>query len=289
MLELRPGRSKAKSLLFILFFTQSFFCLNSFAQVSFEDSKAASITIGKWIAKSTGHYDFLSATSVAVKRAGSKFFGKPDLQMASEYGFSYSQAPRSDEVTAAYQTIGADVSSMNDSLSLTRFHLNLGFENKHDFSLSYLTSPTDRVKGWGIGYKRVLATNHYLYLTYRLHYSNAEHEQTFKAQSLSNDLSASLYLRLIDIYVGARHWSGKVRFNSEVQQLQLPDVEFFSDTSELETYYGLMIASSTNSRLSVEGNTLAGEKMITAKFSLRFNSLLPTRGGWFRDPRHIKQ
>jgi hypothetical protein len=260
------------------------------AQITYQESRNASIIIGKWLSKSTGHYDFYSATSVATKRAGKKFFGIPDLQMASEFGVSQMQAPRDEDVTKAYEVIGADTSNMSNSLSLTRFHVNLGFANQHDFTFSYLTSPIDQIKGWGLGYKHVLAHQGYGYLSYRLHYARAERDNYFTSNSYTNDLAVSLYLRLVDIYVGFRHWSGKVDFNSTVPELKLPEVNYFSTASEIEHYYGIILALTTNSRFTMEANSLGKQKSIIGKLSFHFDSLVPTTdSGWFRDPRYIKQ
>jgi hypothetical protein len=59
------------------------------AQVTYDESLEAARTIGTWLSKSTGHYDFLSATPVGPKRAGKKFFirGFPDMQTASDMAF----------------------------------------------------------------------------------------------------------------------------------------------------------------------------------------------------------
>ena len=103
-----------------------------FSQATEEQSRDASEVIGRWLSKSTGHYDFLSATTVNPKRAGTKFFGIPDMQFASEYGFSYMESPRNIDVTNAYKTIGADTGEMARSIKMSRFHLNFGFDNKHD-------------------------------------------------------------------------------------------------------------------------------------------------------------
>lgn len=259
------------------------------AQVTFEESRKASIVIGKWLSKATSHQDFLSATSVATKRAGSKFFGIPDMQMASDYGYSYAATPRDQAVTEAYETIGVNSSQMSSSLALSRFHLNLGFNNKHDFTFSYLTSPIDEVRGWGVGYKRVVSHVGYFYLTYRLHYAQAEKNDYFESSTMTNDLSVSVYLRLIDLYAGVRHSSGKVNFQSSMRELKLPEVSYFSTMSEIEKYGGVVLALTTNSRLTLEVSTLGEATFVAGKLSMHFDSILPTNTQWFQDPRLIKQ
>jgi hypothetical protein len=259
------------------------------AQVTSQESQKAAETIGKWLSKTTGHYDLQSATTVNPQRAGNKFFGIPDMQMASDYGISYMQTPRIDEVTKAYKTIGADTSTMASSLKLPRFHLNLGFANKHDVNFSYLLPSDDEIKGWGVGYKVVLSRWRYLYLSYRIGLAQSSRENYFSATSYVNDLSASVYLRLIDIYAGMRHWSGKVSFESTIPQLQLQPIEYFSTASEIEPYVGVIAATTTHTRLTVEGSSLSESYSVTAKFSFHFDSLFPTFENWLRDPRYIKQ
>jgi hypothetical protein len=258
-------------------------------QVTEAQSKKASKVIGTWLSKSTGHYDFLSATTVNPKRAGDKFFGIPDMQMASDYGLSLMDAPRDDKVTEAYETIGAETSSMDQSLRIPRFHLNLGFANKHDFTFSYLLPNPDEISGWGLGYKRVIGKTNYFYLTYRLNYSRSHRENYFENRSVMNDLSFSLYLRLIDFYGGIRHWAGKVSFDSTIPALELPEVHYFGTASEIEHYFGVIAALTTNSRLTIEANSLGGKYAVAGKLSFHFDSLLPTFNNWFRDPRYIKQ
>jgi hypothetical protein len=145
-----------KRTIFILLITISNL---SFAQITYQQPRIASQTIGRWISKSTAHYDFLSATPVGLKRAGDKFFivGEPAMQRASDYGFSYMQAIRDEEVTDAYQNLGFDTSTMARQIDFTRFHLALGFANRHDFSFSYMRS-TESVNGWRIAYKKVFCS-----------------------------------------------------------------------------------------------------------------------------------
>jgi hypothetical protein len=261
----------------------------SWAQVTEQESRKAAKTIGMWLSKTTGHYDLQSATTVNPKRAGDKFFGIPDVQMASDYGISYMQAPRTDDVTNAFKTIGADTSNMASTVKLPRFHLNLGFANKHDFALSYLLPGPDEINGWGLGYKRVLWRMRYLYFSYRFGYARSSRDDYFTATSYVNDLSASLYLRLIDIYTGVRHWSGKVKFESPVPELQLQPIEYFSTASEIEPYVGIIAAMTIHSRLTLEVSSLSESYSVTGKFSFHFDSLFPSFENWFRDPRYIKQ
>ncbi|MBA2403671.1 MAG: hypothetical protein H0V66_02785 [Bdellovibrionales bacterium] len=261
----------------------------SWCQVTEDVSQKAAYTIGKWLSKATGHYDLQSATTVNPQLAGKKFFGIPDMQMASDYGFSYSQAPRTNEVTQAYKTLEADTSSMASSLKLSRFHLNLGFANKHDFTFSYLLPSAEEIQGWGIGYKRVIVRMQYYYMSYRFGYSRSSRDEYFSATSYVNDISASLYLRLIDLYAGIRHWSGKVRFESSMPELQLDTIDYFSTASELEPYVGIIAATTTNTRLAVEASSLSESYSVAGKFSFHFDSLLPSFNNWFRDPRYIKQ
>lgn len=274
------------ALIFILIFGLTF---DAKAQATKKESQQAAQTIGRWLSRSAGHYDFQSATTVNPKRAGTKFFGIPDMQMASDYGFSYMQAPRTSEVTDAYQKMGANTSSMASALKLPRFHLNLGFANKHDFTFSYLLPNDDKIQGWGLGYKRVLAQVGYIFFSYRFGYARSSKNNYYSANSYVNDLSASVYLRLIDLYVGVRHWSGKVRFNADIPELQLPTMDYFSDVSELEPYVGVILATTTRTRFTMEASSAEKNYNLAAKFSFHFDSLLPSFDNWFRDPRYIKQ
>lgn len=259
------------------------------SQVTKRQTQKAAQEIGKWLSRTTGHYDMQSATSVNPKRAGNRFFGIPDMQTASDYGISYTQAPRTDKVTKAYETIGADTSHMASALKLPRFHLNLGFANKHDFNFSYLIPNEDKVEGWGVGYKRVIAQSGHMFFSYRLGFSRSSRKNYFEASSLVNDFSVSLYLRLIDFYAGVRHWSGKVSFEAEIPELVVNPIEYFSNVSELQPYVGVIMATTTNTRFTVEASSLSNTYSLTGKFSFHFDSLLPTFNNWFRDPRYIKQ
>ncbi len=276
---------------FLIFITLLFFSSLGRAEITLEESKQAAEVIGKWFSKATGHYDFLSATPVAPKRAGKKFMITiaPDMQMASDYGVSYMQVPRDDKVTAAYEKLGIDTSTMAKSLGLSRLHINLGFDNKHDFTFSYLATLDKKFSGWGGGYKRVLYQLGVFYFSYRLQYSRSEREEYYFHEGVTNDFSASLYLRLIDIYGGVRHSIGKVKFKSSIPELQLPDVKFISPVNELEYFYGVSIATSKNTRLCLQGTKLGNEVAVAAKLSFHFDSLLPSGEGWFDDPRYIKQ
>lgn len=263
---------------------------SALAQVTSADSTRASTVIAKWLSKSTGHYDFLSATTVNPKQKGRRFFGIPNMQMASDYGISYMESPRDQNVTNAYDTIGADTTDMKRALQIPRFHLALGFANKHDFTFSYILPQIDEVKGWGIGYKRVLWQHaHTLFFSYRANYSQSSKAEYFKSTSLMNDLSISIYLRLVDLYAGVRHWTGRVNFESSIPELQLPEVEYFSKASEIERYFGLIAATTTNTRFTLEANTIGRKYAVGAKFSFHFDSIFPTMDNLFRDPRYIQQ
>ena len=259
------------------------------AQVTEQQSRKASRVIADWLIKSSGHYDFQSATTVNPMRAGSKFFGLPDLQMASDYGISYFAVPRTQGVTEAYETMGADTSQMKETLGLSRLHVNFGFANKYDFTFSYHLPTADKIQGWGVGHKRVLIQEGPFFLSYRLNYARSSREDYFSSYSFTNDLSVSLYLRLLDFYAGLRHWAGKVYFQSSTPALRLPAVDYFGTASEIAHYFGIIAATTTNSRVNFEANSMGKTYALSAKFSFHFDSLLPTMNNWFRDPRYIKQ
>lgn len=260
------------------------------AQVTYDQSLDAARTIGSWLSKSTGHYDFQSATPVGPKRAGKEFFlrGFPRLQTASDYGLSYMQVPMDDTVISAYQVLGFDTNNMNRTIEMNRFHLALSFANKHDLSFSYLSS-FDGIKGWGIGYKKVLYNYRYFYLSYRAQYGRASLDDYFNNINVNNDLSMSIYLRLIDFYAGVKHSFGSAQFESPNSALELPKVYYSTQVNSLDYFYGLWIATSTNSRISLQVSQFGRELSYTGKFSLWFDSILPTANNWFRDPRYIKQ
>lgn len=270
----------------ILFFS----CGSVKAQVTYRQSLEAARTIGTWLSKSTGHYDFLSATPVGPKRAGKKFFirGYPDMQTASDYGLSYMMVNRDNEVTNAYEVLGFNTSNMSDSLGLNRFHLALNADNKHDFTFSYLSS-LDGVRGWGLGYKHVLFNYRYFYISHRMQYGRAGLRDYFDNINITNDVSMSLYMRLFDIYAGVKHSFGSSKFETSNAALELPTVYYSSPLAKLDSFYGLWVATSTNSRLSLQINQFGKEFSYSGKFSLWFDSLIPTSDNWFRDPRYIKQ
>lgn len=265
-------------------------CTNLYAQVTYDESLEAARTIGSWLSKSTGHYDFLSATPVGPKRAGKKFFirGYPDMQTASDYGVSYMQVPRDSDVTTAYETLGFETRKMSRTIDLSRFHLAMSFANQHDFTFSYLSS-IDGIKGWGVGYKHVLFNYRYFYISHRAQYGRASLTDYFENINVTNDLSMSLYLRQFDIYAGMKHSFGSAQFEAPNASLELPRVYYSTKINELDYFYGFWVATSVNSRIALQVNQLGKEFAMTGKFSLWFDSILPTANNWFRDPRYIKQ
>jgi hypothetical protein len=71
--------------------------------------------------------------------------------------------------------------------------------------------------------------------------------------------------------------------------LELPRVYYSTQINELDYFYGAWLATSVNSRLALQVNQFGRELAITGKFSLWFDSILPTANNLFRDPRYIKQ
>ncbi len=274
-----------KALLFFLLMS------NTFATTTLDEGTKASKIVARWFSKITEHEDFQSATPVAVKRAGPKFMivVAPDMQMASDYGFSYTQARRDEELTHAYETLGVDTKEMSTYVELNRVHANWGIGNLTDLSFSYLFTLDDSFSGWGLGYKRVLKQVGPFYFSYRIKYSRSDKEDYYFSESLTNDFSLSLYLRLIDFYVGARHTSGKVKFISSIPQLQYPTVKYVSNADQLEYFSGVSIATTTNTRLAFQAAKFGNSLMFSAKLSMHFDSIFPGGNGWFRDPRYIKQ
>lgn len=259
------------------------------AQVTSVESQQASIVIAKWISRATGQYDIYSATSIGPKRGGDRFMiaGSLTTQTASEYGISNMTVKRDSDVTRAYEVLGFDTVNLADSVNLQRLHLNWSFANRHDFSFSYLFSP-ENINGWGLGYKRVLFNYRSFYFSYRVQYAQSHLDHYFNNTSFTNDFSASLYFSLFDLYAGIRHTSGKVSFYSSIPQLQLPTVNFISKLSEIDFFYGLMVATSLNTRFTFQVNQIGQELSLTGKFSFHFDSLFPTINNWFKDPRYIK-
>jgi hypothetical protein len=268
----------------------SFIHLDCFAQATYQQAQDASLVIGRWISRSTSHFDFLSATPIGPKRAGTKFFivGAPAKQTASDYGFSQQQNSINDEVKQAYDILGINSSGLGENLIINRYHLGFNFANLHDFTLSFIHSSED-ISGWGLGYKKVLAQTGPFYTSYRIQYARSRLFNYFDSISISQDLSISLYLRLIDFYAGVKHSAGKILFESDIPTLQLPEAEFGSRLEQIETFYGIVIATSVNSRLSLQVNQFDSDYSIAAKFSFRFDSLFPTANNWLRDPRYLKQ
>jgi hypothetical protein len=262
----------------------------SFAQITQQQAEQASLVIGKWLSKSTGHYDFLSASPVGPKRAGEKFFirEKPAMQTASDYGFSYMQAVLDDDVKEAYELLGYNVSEMAQTVDLTRLHLAWGFANKHDFTFSYLSSQ-EGITGWGVGYKRVLSQWGPFYTAYRIQYSRASLEDYFDSSFISNDLSLAVHFPLVDLFAGFKHTTAKIQFEATEVALRLPEVNYFADISELEYFYGLVLATTYNTRLTLQFSQVGLEYSAAAKFSFHYDSLLPTKTQWLKDPRYIRQ
>ncbi len=253
------------------------------------ESIAAATTIGKWLTRATGQYDFLSATPVAVKRAGTKFFiiKRPPKQFASDYGYSYMQAPFSDKTLQAYQTLGHSTRNFPDALTLNRIHLNFGMENRYDLLLSYLYT-ADGIKGYGLGFKRQLIRLQIFSLAHRVQLAQTSVPNYFTSYTLTNDLSMALYFKLIDLYIGVKHTIGSIDFASDISVLKIPRIDFISKLDELEYFYGIVLALSFNTRLTLQINRWQQEKTFAIKMSLHFDSLLPTNTNWFKDPRYIR-
>lgn len=267
-----------------------FISARSYAIVTADESRAASETIGKWLSRSTGHFDFYSATPVAPKRAGDKFMITiaPNKQYASDYGVSFQQIKRDQKVTQAYETLGFNTDQFSKTINFTRIHANFGITNDYDFTLSYLMS-SDDISGWGVGLKQLLIKYRYFYLSHRIQVAHSKLPNYFDNWVLVNDLSMSLYFTLIDFYTGIRHSAGRVRFFSSLSDLSLPPFNYIAGLSDLEVYYGLVFATSYNTRLTLQANKNGEEFSYGLKFSFHFDSLLPTATDWFKDPRYIKQ
>ena len=268
----------------------SFFISEKSFSTTRSESIVAATTIGKWLTKITGHYDFLSATPVAVKRAGKKFMitKQPAKQFASDYGYSYMQSSFSEDVLSAYSLLNVDTSLFPESLELNRFHLNLGMENMYDLTFSY-TMASGGIKGYAIGFKRQLIRKNIFSLAFRSQMSKAHVENYFDSYAFTNDLSIGFYFRLIDFFIGVKHTMGVVNFDSDIEALEIPSINFISNFQELEYFYGIVLSTSLNSRLTFQMNNFQNEKTISGKFSLHFDSLFPTNiKTWFRDARYIK-
>jgi len=262
----------------------------SWGQATYQQAQDASITIGRWLSRSTGHNDFLSATPIGPKRAGVKFFivGAPAKQTASDYGFSQQQNQINENVKSAYSMLGISPDNHGKYLTINRYHLGFNFANVHDFSVSFIHSSED-ISGWGFAYKKVINQSGPFYTSYRLQYGKSKLYNYFDSLTYSHDLSISLYLRLIDFYAGVRHSMGEISFQSDIPSLQLPEAKFGNDQIKLESFYGIVIATSVNSRLAIQANKWDQDYSIAAKFSLRFDSLFPTANNWLKDPRYLKQ
>jgi hypothetical protein len=260
----------------------------AFAARTYEESKAAATTIGKWISASASHYELISATPIGPRRAGKKFFVRTaPLQMASDYGISYMRAPASEEMMQAYEALGFDTSRMARALYLTRLHAAWSFDNEHDFSYSYLSSKD--LAGWGLGYKRVFHQSGARYFSYRIGYTRTERENWYRADQVATEVSASIYLRLVDFYGGLRHVFGQAEFESSIPELRLPEITYFAGLEDLEYFLGAVLATSVNTRLTLQMNLVREELKLAGKLSFRFDELYPTYGNWFKDPRALKQ
>lgn len=260
-----------------------------YGQATNAETKDAAKIIGTWLSKSTAHYDFQSATTLNPKRAGTKFFGIPDMQMASDYGISFMSAPRDQDVTEAYKYIGSYNPNMDNALKLSRIHFNFGFDNRHDFCISYLMPQEEEISGWGMGYKRSFKLTPYYYFSYRFNFSRSYKENYFDSTTFMQDVAASIHFILFDGYLGVRQFGGMINFSSNIPSLKIPQTTYLSSIDELEYYIGVIGSTTTNTRATFEASTLGKNYSIVAKLSFHFDSLWPTPNNWFRDPRYIKQ
>ena len=270
-----------------------FFCLTSpaSAELTSEASRSAALIIGQWLTQSSSHFDFLPASPIAPKRAGEKFFvrgSKAPLQTGSDYGVSTSLIPIDNKVTEAYYLLGFNGQQMSESISVDRIHTGFGLGNFTDLSLSYFHG-IDGFRGWGVGLKRVLIQNDKFYYSYRLQYGRSQLENYFETLSINQDLLVSYYLRLVDFYVGVRHSSGSIQFKSTQSVLQLPSTDFVDSLQDLDLFLGITIATSLNTRFTLQAQQVGQNTGLAAKISLHFDSLFPTKTPWFGDARALKQ
>lgn len=258
------------------------------AQTSFSDSKRASAVIGQFFSETTRHKDFLSASPVGQQRSGEVMFvHEQPIQYASDYGVSFESVPYSRAVLNSYRTLGIATGGLAKSIDVPRAHLALNFANRFDLTASYILS--DEFSGWGFGLKSVLYREGAFFFSHRIHYSRSERTNYFENQSFTNEFQASLYYRLFDWYAGVSHSMGKVEFRSTVPALRLPEVSYLADLSQLQFFYGVTVASTTNTRVTLQANHSQSDFWVSAKLSLHFDSLFPTWNDWFADPRRIKQ
>jgi hypothetical protein len=285
--ELNIGNLMVKLFLFLAFFLGS----KASADLTYEESRRAAMEIGKWLSKSCSHFDFTSASPISPKRAAESMFLKNfkiPVQKASDYGFSISETPITPDALNAYRLFGYAESDIPKTLYLDRLHLNWGIGNTTDFTFSYFHS-AEGVRGWGAAVKRILQKENRYYLSYRVQIGRAQLNNYFDNISINQDLMASYYLRLVDLYVGLRHTYGKVNFEASKKELQIPPAEFFSAMDEIDLFYGIVFATTYNTRLTLQGLHGDGVFSWSAKFSFHFDSLTPTDTNWFGDPRAIKQ
>lgn len=257
--------------------------------VTRQQSIAAAEVVGRWLTNVTGPADYYSATPVAPRRAGKKFFitKEPAKQYASDYGFSTHYAPVSNQVKSAYQVLGQDANSFASELQLNRVNLAFGIHNIYDVFLNYLYA-TGGISGFGVGYKKQIYNFGPLYLAYRFQYGQSKVQNYFTGQQFTTDFSASLYFRLVDIYAGIRHSFGRYNFETPIRPLQLPENDYFDQVEDLEAFYGLTLALTTGLRLSLIMANKRNSMDYGAKISFHFDSIVPYSKKPFRDPRYIK-
>lgn len=207
--------------------------------------------------------------------------------MASDYGASMTITPIPDEVISAYQFFGIPTRGLYQKPIVSRLHMAWSFENKHDFSYSQLYS--DDLSSWGAAYKIAFYQEGTHYIAYRLGYSQSERANFYKGYEITNEIITSTYLIWFDFYAGLRHAFGQVEFKSSVPELALPKLDYMPKLLELEPFLGMTVATTTNTRATLQINYAGQEVRVSGKLSFRFDELYPTYENWFRDPRRLYQ
>ncbi|MBT3980472.1 MAG: hypothetical protein HOE90_03915 [Bacteriovoracaceae bacterium] len=276
------------SVLYSVFCTQQ-----STAEVvySYKDYAVASEEIAKWLNRSMGHFDFLSATPLSLPRAGVKFFlsGDRPTQFASDYGYSFSRSKLSNKAKNAYTVFGKSAEKIPKSITIQRAHLNYGLGHFNDVTLSFSKVFETDIFGIGLGWKHMWWHSGSYFISSNSKYSYVTSLKQFQMHQFTQDISFSTYLFFIDLYGGARHVSGSTKFKATSVNLKLPTVKYVSSLKEVGLFYGAVGRLTTNSRVSVEANHLPEEIIYSFKFSFKFNTLFPDLSkGLFRDARYEK-
>jgi len=246
---------------------------------------AAAKVLARWFLTGTAHHDMLSATPLGRLRSSYQE-GQPfPLRMGSDWGFSYSQLPLTDEIRYSYRVMGTDAKTLPEYLNFYRFHLAQALSRNMDIAASALVVPDIELYGFGASLKYNFWRLGPLFTSARINYSNSRKSEFFESSSFGADISQSLNLNFLDIYAGLRYYNGEVKFTPSNISLPIAPIEY-GNANALQSFAGLVIATGKHARLTAQANFNSNENFYLLKFSMKLPTIVPMLPQWAKEPHY---